>query len=79
MVMNLSKYKCYSRPYHNTCITHMKAHLHIPQNIFSCFNIMTSLLFYLAFSCIAYLASYKSKFPDFSLTLCQIQNSQTFS
>ena len=25
----------------------------------------------------AYLASYRSKFPDFSLTLCQIQNSLT--
>ena len=86
MVMNLSKYKFNSRPYHNTCIRHMKVHLHIPPKKFQllqyheqwhqllCFFV---LLFCFAFSRFAYLASYKSKFPDISLTLCQIQNSLT--
>ena len=55
MVMNLSKYKCNSRPYHNTCIRHMKVHLHIPQIFFNCFNIMSNdinlCFFCFAFSC----------------------------
>ena len=49
MVMNLSKYKCNSRSYHNTCIRHMKVHLHIPQFFFSCFNIMSNDINFFAF------------------------------